>query len=443
MGPKTRVDTRWIRKGPVVVGLLLALAVLGLTACGGGGSTTSAGSTNESTSGGEAAEGNESSATGTPIKTMFIVPLQSQATPTYEDGKESSIAFEKWTNSHGGIDGHPIEITICDDRGEATQATSCARQAVEEEAVASVGSFSFFGENIVPVLEKGDTSWFGACCVQVSAELESPVSYPLGSQPAYGAGLVAKAYEEGYENVNVVIVEGAETVFQPVMENAAKAYGKKINKFVTIPAEAKDESPVVAEALSGNAEAVVTIFGESLYKAWMGPWAQSGTEAQLYGAQGNLNAQALKGFEEAGEGSIIGGIYADYHTAPWTEYREALDAAEVNPELDYGSLVAQGVWTANVAFKQIVEGIKGPINHKTFLEAVGKTTKLDTGGLIPVLNLTEEWTDGLKGFPRLFNRSIAFAKYENGEVVPYTDKLYDTTELLLGEGKLGAGESPS
>jgi hypothetical protein len=227
------------------------------------------------------------------------------------------------------------------------------------------------------------------------------------------------------------------------MENAAKAYGKKVNKFIVIPAEAKDESPVVAEALSGGADCVATIFGESLYKAWMPAWAQANTSgATMYGAQGNLNAQSLEGFEEAGEGSIIGGIYADYHTAPWAEYREALDAAEVNPKLDYGSLVAQGVWSAGVAFKQIVESMKGPINNKTFVEAASKTTKLDTKGLIPVLNFTEEWTGGLEGFGRLFNRSAAFAKYEDGEVVPYTEDLYDATELMLGKGKLGAGEVP-
>jgi branched-chain amino acid transport system substrate-binding protein len=447
-----------IGRAPFAVALLLVLGALVLSACGGSSSSSSsesattepapsteseAGETDTGEAeGAETGAAAESEATGTPIKAVYIVPLNSQATPTYEDGKEATIAFEKWTNSHGGIAGHPIEFTICDDHGEASHASACAREAVENEVVASIGSFSFFGANIVPVLEQGETSWFGACCVQVAPELESPVSFPLGSQPAYGAGLIAKADEEGCKSINAVIVEGAETVFQPVMENAAKAYGIEIGKFVTIPAEAKDESPVVAEALTNDTDCVVTIFGESLYKAWMGPWSQSGTEATLYGAQGNLNAQALKGFEEIGEGSIIGGIYADWHTKPWTEYREALEAADVNPDLDYGSLVSQGAWVAGKAFKQIAEEIKGPINHTTFLDQASKTTELDTGGLIPVLDLTEEWKGGLEGFNRLFNRSIAFAKYENGEVVPSGDELYETTELLLGKGKLGKGEVP-
>jgi ABC-type branched-subunit amino acid transport system substrate-binding protein len=432
--------------------MLVALAVFAvtLTACGGGSSSTSGESTAASAGSEEAAAETggggstqpEEQAKGEPIKILFITPLQSQSTPTYQDGAEATKAFEKWTNAHGGILGRPVSIDVCDDRGEPTQAAACARQGVEEGVVAGVGSFSFFGENIVPVLEKSETAWFGMCCAQSAAELESPMSFPTGSQPAYGAAAVAKGFEEGCESMNAVIVEGAEAVFQPGMENAAKAYGKKIGKFITIPAAAKDESAVVAEALSGNPDCVATIFGESLYKAWMGPWAQAGTEAVMYGAQGNLNEQALEGFEEAGNGSIIAGVYADYKTPPWDEYREALEFAEVDPDLDYGSLSAQGAWSGDVAFKNVVEQMKGPINNKTFLEAVRKTTKLETGGLLPVLNFTEEWTEGPEGFNRLFNRSSAFAKYENGEVVPYTDDLYDGTELMLGTGKLAEGVAP-
>lgn len=435
---------------PLLIAMLAVIAAVGLAACGGGGSSSSSApaeeaSTSEESPGGEEAGGGsatpEEAAKGEPIKTMFITPLQSQATPTYQNAGEATKAFEKWTNAHGGINGRPIQIAICDDRGEPTQAAACARQGVEEEVVAVIGSFTFFGESVVPVLEKGNTAWFGMCCAESAAELESPISYPTGSQPAYGAAAVAKAYEEGCEKVNAVIVEGAEPVFEPVMKNAAKAYGMTVGKFVTIPTEAKDESAVVAEALSGDPECVATIFGESLYKAWMGPWQQSGTEAVMYGAQGNLNAPALEGFEESGDGSIIAGVYADYKTAPWDEYREALEFAEVDESLDYGSLGAQGAWSGDVAFKSIVEKMKGPITNETFLEAADETTKLETGGLIPSLNLTEEWK-GLEGFGRLFNRSAAFAKYEGGEVVPYTDELYDATELMEGTGKLGKGEVP-
>lgn len=455
MQPQSPDQDRVRRRFPAILVLAIAAlaAALALSACGGGGSSSSAETTAtapEATETSEPAETSESSestapaeeeATGEPIKTMFTTPIQSQATPSFLDAAEASTAFEKWTNAHGGVGGRPIEITICDDRGETAQASACARQAVEEEDVAVIGSFSFFGETIVPILEKGGVPWFGTCCATSAAELKSPDSFPVGSQPAYAAAMVAKAYEEGCENFNAVIIEGTEPIFEPVMKNAAKALGKEVGKFVNIPAEAKDESPVVAEALSGNADCVGTIMGESLYKAWMGPWVQSGTQAKMYGIQGNLNAQALEGFEEAGEGDVITGIYADWKTPPWQEYREALEFAEAEEGLDYGSVGAQGAWAGDVAFKEIVESMKGPITSATFLEAASKTSDLSTGGLTPTLNFTKDW-HGVPGFERLFNRSVSFSKYEGGEVVPEGDELYDATALMEGKGKLGPGELP-
>jgi ABC-type branched-subunit amino acid transport system substrate-binding protein len=356
--------------------------------------------------------------------------------PTYPNIKETAIAYEKWVNAKGGIKGHPLQITVCDDRGEPTQATKCAREGVENGAVAGVGSFSFFGANIVPVLERAKTAWFGICCAQSAPELSSKISFPTGSQPAYGAAAVGKAYEEGCKHLNAVIVEGAQGVFEEPMKNAAKAYGQKIGKFINLPTTVKDYSPQVAEALSGGADCVAVIFGESLFKAWMPAWAQSGTKARMYGAQGNLDEVGIKGYESAANGSIIAGVYPDLASAPWKEMREALAAAKVNTAYDYDALASLGDWNGYVAFTKIVEGMTGPINHTTFLEAASKTEKLETYGQVPTLNFTKEWTDGLKGDGRLFQRSSAFSKIENGKVVPDGEKLYNGTKTMLGTGKL-------
>jgi branched-chain amino acid transport system substrate-binding protein len=424
------------RSTRVLVAAAAIVAALVLAACGSSSSSTgSSSSSSASTSSGSSA----SKPSGSPIKTFTITSIQAQDVPTYPNIKETAVAYEKWINGKGGINGHPLEITVCDDRGEPTQATKCAREGVENGAVAGVGSFSFFGANIVPVLEKSKTAWFGICCAQSAPELTSKISFPTGSQPAYGAAAVAKAYEEGCKHVNAVIVEGAQAVFEPVMKNAAKAYGQTIGKFINLPTTVKDYSPQVAEALSGNADCVAVIFGESLFKAWMPAWAQSGTKARMYGAQGNLDEVGIKGFESAANGSIVAGVYPDISTAPWTEMREALKAAKVNEEYDYNSLSALGDWNGYLAFTKIVEKMTGPINHETFLAAASKTSNLETNGQVPTLDFTKEWTEGPKGYNRLFNRSSAFDKIENGKTVPDTDKLYDGTQLMLGTGKLAAG----
>ena len=41
------------------------------------------------------------------------------------------------------------------------------------------------------------------------------------------------------------------------------------------------------------------------------------------------------------------------------------------------------------AFTKIVEGMSGEITNETFLDAANKTSKLDTGGMVGVLDLTK------------------------------------------------------
>ena len=428
------------RRARLVRVALLATAVasmLALAACGdddedtgGGGGDTAA----ETTTAAEP--------TGEPIKALTITTLEAQNVPTYKNIEVTAKAYEQWINSKGGIDGRPLEVTVCDDRGDPAQAGSCARQAVQDGAVAAVGSFTFFGDAAVPVLEKSDTAWFGICCPQSASELTSETSFPFGNT-LYGAGAVARAIDDGCETINAVIVQGAEGVFEPVMQNAAKAYGRTVNKFITLPTTARDYSPQVAEATGDDADCVIVIFGETLFQAWMPAWQQSGTEARMYGPQGNLNEVGIKGFEDAAEGSIIAGIYPDLSTDPWADYRTALEQADA-PELDYNSLGGLGTWAAYDGFTKVLAGMSGDITAKTFLDAASGTSALDLGGQLPELNLGQPWGDaGPEGFTRVFSCGVIFSKIEGGKVVPDTTEFQNAADLALGEGKMSEPGAPA
>ncbi|MGZ4806751.1 MAG: hypothetical protein ACXV5U_10230, partial [Ilumatobacteraceae bacterium] len=87
---------------------------------------------------------------------------------------------------------------------------------------------------------------------------------------------------------------------------------------------------------------------------------------------------------------------------------------------------------AFVAFTQIAETISGTIDAASFYDAASKTSKLDLKGMVPVLDFTKEWTDGLKGYQRLFNRSVVFSKLDHGKVVPLTTDFQDVSKLAMG-----------
>ncbi|NQW59586.1 ABC transporter substrate-binding protein [bacterium] len=408
---------------------LATLAVLGLlaTACGGGADT--------STEGTEApdapAESEVAAPSGEPIKVMTVTTLNS-AGPTYQNIANTAKAYETYVNARGGIGGRPLEVTVCDEQFDPAVATTCARQAVEEGMVAIVGSFTYFAESIVPVIAESNISWFGPCCPITPSELTSKHSFPIGNQPMYAVGAVKRAVDDGCEKINAAIVDGGQ-IFIPPMENAIKALGKSFGKTVIINPTAQDYSPEVAQA-TRDADCVISIISETPFITWNTAWTQSGTTARQYGPQGNLNNVSAKGNEEATDGDVIAGMYPDIATEPWKEYRLALDEAGLDTtEYDYNSLGGMGTWAAYVAFKMIAEGISGDITADSFFAAASSTSNLDLGGMVPVLDFTKEWTDGLAGYQRLFNRSVIFSVLEMGKVVPLTTEFEDVGDLANGK----------
>ena len=414
-------------------GLVLAV-VVGLIAAGCGSDEkesdgTTAASAPVETTADTAAAGD--TPTGAPIKLMTVTTLNA-AGPTYENIANTAKAYEKYINSRGGVAGHPLEVTVCDEQFDPAVATTCARQAVEEGMVSIVGSFTYFAESIVPVIAESSITWFGACCPITPAELTSPYAFNIGNQPMYAVGAVKRAVDDGCESINAVIIDGAQ-VFIPPMENAIKALGMEFGDVIILPPTAQDYSAEVAQATT-DADCVISIISETPFITWNTAWAQSGTDAQQYGPQGNLNQISAKGNEEATNGNVIVGMYPDISTEPWAEYRTALEEAGLDTTaLDYNSLGGMGTWAAFTGFTQIAETIEGDITAESFYEAANTTTALDLNGMVPVLDFTKEWTDGLEGYNRLFNRSVILSKLDNGQVVPLTTEFEDVSDLAIGK----------
>lgn len=420
-------------KWPLLVVFALVACVLVFAACGGGDDTSSSEATSSETSGGG------EQAKGEPIVTWTYTDVNTEG-PQYKNIEETARVYQEWINSHGGIAGRPLEAHFCDAHGTPTGVSACGREAVSGGAVAVVGNFTFTGDAIIPILEKGKTAQWGNCCAIAPSELVSPVSFPMGNQPLYSVGLVKKAVEDGCKNINGVIIEGAEA-FIPLMENAAKAEGTKIGKFVTLPATAQDYAPQVAEATSGDADCLVMIVSETPYIAWMPAFAQSGSEARMYGPQGNLNEKVAEGFEEVVEGDVVAGMYPDISLPQWDNYRAALDEYEADSGQDYNSLGGMGTWAAYEGFKQVVESMGNQkIDNETFLKAA-EDAVIDLPGMVPPEDFALNWgkDGGPEGYDRLVNRCVVFSEFKEGKLTPSGNEFTDVSEIAGGTKPMDCG----
>lgn len=417
---------------------LIAVLGLAISACGSdsdGGDASNeepsapAAETGDTTA--DTTDGRTGEATGEPIKLMTVTTINANG-PTYENIAITANLAADYINSNGGINGRPIEVEVCDEQFDAAVAATCARQAVESGAVSVVGSFTYFAEAIVPVIAESDITWFGACCPISPSELSDPHSFNIGNQPMYAVGEVKAAVEDGCENINAVIAEGADAIFRTPMENAMSAYGRTFGEVITTPTIAQEYSAEVARATS-NADCIVVVMSETPFLTWNTALQQADTTVQQYGNQGNLNAISAEGAEEVTDGNIISGMYPDISTAPWDDYRAALDENGIDQEAnDFNSLGGLGTWAAYMGFAQIASTIDGEVTAPSFYEAASNTTSLDLNGMVPVLDFTQEWTDGLPGYSRLFNRSVVYSMLDDGEVVPLDNEFVDVSDLALG-----------
>ena len=372
--------------------------------------------------------------TGAPIKVMTEAPVDSQIAP-YPNIPAAAKVYAQWINDRGGIKGRPLQVIVCDDRADAAEAANCARKAVEQKVVANVGSFTIDVSRGIPILEQNKIAWFGACCPIVAQENTSKVSFPMGFVGGFPTAAARKMADDGCKSV--VEIYGDLPVadfFHNAFVNGWKSKGKdtSVLRVVKIPLAPGDYSSQAAKANSPAVDCLFANISEINWPPLITALDGVGAKPRLYGPQGNLDSKVAEQFPKQTEGGVVVNVYPNIIAPVWADYRAALVKYKA-PDLDWNSLAGLGTWTAFTAFTQVVEGMTGPINNATFLAAASKASKIDTGGMVGVLDLTKEWTGGAGAFPRIFNRTVFFDVIKGGKLTPLDNKAYDITDAFDGK----------
>ena len=117
-----------------------------LTACLMAGVIVSSASASFATSSGKA--------TGSTWTLGTIGTYSGAESSTTDPGQGVLQAWEKWTNTHGGIDGHPVKIIFKDDQEIPSVALADAETLVHDGVPAIIGEVSAVFPNWVSVVEK-------------------------------------------------------------------------------------------------------------------------------------------------------------------------------------------------------------------------------------------------------------------------------------------------
>ena len=77
-----------------------------------------------------------------PIKIGVQAPITGQYANEGQGIADAVKLLAKQTNAKGGLLGHPLDVKVCDDQGEAAAAAICARQLVNDGVLAVIGSYT-------------------------------------------------------------------------------------------------------------------------------------------------------------------------------------------------------------------------------------------------------------------------------------------------------------
>jgi branched-chain amino acid transport system substrate-binding protein len=171
--------------------IVAALVVCGLTACGSssGGSAVNAGNTPP----------------GKPIVIGSVCSCSGPQSASLANSKSVLEAWAAYINNRGGINGHPVQITVLDDGGDAAKSLQLVKQLVEQDKVqAIVGEQSLVDVSWAKYVAQKGVPVIGAASYNTTF-MTAPDFYTTGSQtPILVFGLVQQAKLAGKTKLGVM-----------------------------------------------------------------------------------------------------------------------------------------------------------------------------------------------------------------------------------------------
>ncbi|KPI08866.1 hypothetical protein OK074_3390 [Actinobacteria bacterium OK074] len=347
-------------------------------------------------------------------------------------------AYARWVNKNGGIDGRKLKVLTCNDHNDTVAAAKCARRAVDEGAVAVVGSYSQHGDAFLSPLESAGVPYIGGYGV-TSDEFQSPLSYPVnGGMPALVAGLG----EELGKNCGPVSLIRPDTIagdelsapFDQGLKDGGHAASDDLRADENATEYGTQSKQALVYATSGaststsastSAEGCVVPALDEQTDTFMDSFRRDRADypavrtASVLGSVEQSTVNASGGASSPYEGSYITGWYPVASDARWDAMKKVINEEAFDDDrIDTADPGVQTTWIAYRVFQQVVESLKGgDITASTVHRALDDGLKVTTGGLTPTLSWRFEDLKGVAGYPRLVNADVTFQVVKQGRLV--------------------------
>ncbi|MEU9253578.1 ABC transporter substrate-binding protein [Streptomyces sp. NPDC048270] len=396
----------------------------------------------------------DSEGSGQTLTVMTFAPEGTKAT-NMPGMTGMAKAYERWVNAKGGINGRRLRVLTCNENNTPSGAADCARKAVNEKAVAVVGSYSQHGRAFMAPLEAEGIPFIGGYGVS-SEEFQSVLSYPVnGGQPVLLAG-AGHQLGRACSEVALVRPDTLAGDSMPILLNA----GLKANKLaeasdIRAAEDSADFSAQAREALAGtttNAAAgskdkekekpkgcVTAVLGErteTFFDAFRRADAQN-RKPQISSVLGSVSQSLVDrtgGKESPFEGAFLTSWYPVAGDPLWDPMRKVIaDHAFGDDGVDPDDSGTQTTWIAYTVLNEVVKRFKPDenITARKVTRSLNQAEAVTTGGLTPDLSWRYQDMRAVAGFPRIVNGRVTFQVVQAGRLVAQAgEQTMDMTATL-------------
>jgi ABC-type branched-subunit amino acid transport system substrate-binding protein len=316
-------------------------------------------------------------------------------------------------NAAGGVSGHVLKITSCNTNRDPSTAESCARGAVaNSNVVATVGSETIFGTNVMPVLQASGLPAIGDD-MDTPADYKSPIAFgnTPGSLEVIGraillAQLGSKRLSVPYEAV------AAGAAILPIISGGIKSTGAIVAGSPPVPLTAVDLSSQVAAIRGEHVDGIVPILATSQVTSLLTAMTQVGFTNVPFGA-GAENENPINLAQQFPKVPLVFASSFNYQSAGWQHF--VSDMAKYGQGVPAWEGPASG-WLAVQVFYWAATH-SGAVTRSDLLKTMQSATNVDTQGMTQPLNFTKKNTALRGSIPNMVNDQFYGYKVVNGNMV--------------------------
>jgi branched-chain amino acid transport system substrate-binding protein len=348
--------------------------------------------------------------TGAPIKIGWVGTVTTATGVTPNEGKDTMDTWLKWTNSHGGLSGHPVQIVYADDKADPAVGLAAVKDLVENQhVVALVGNASgstqqtwapYVVTKQIPVIGSQliDALWF-----------TNPMFYPNGGSVVANIwGQMKSAAVNGNKKVAVVLCTESPACAQaqPLFTKNATDVGMQM---VYNTLASRTQVSYTAECLAAKNAGATALANFTNVQVMANDCARQGYNPDWISAGGGPGLQLIKQIPALGKTVGSGENWICGDKTIQLQAAKDLRAAQqqYHPEWMPGGKYADqagagcGSWSAGVEFAKAVSNAAVPasaaVANTDVIRGLSMFKGETLGGIVPPLT----FSDGTKPNPQV------------------------------------------